>query len=273
MPAAGMHSKFATDINNRLNLDLTYLKMFSQGPDTYFYERKTDIGQDMHNKNTKEFLETLLSTIKDSKTPHAYEIYYGMLAHYVLDKNMHPYIFYRTGNRGIDKKYEYMHSYFESLLDDYYAPNMKFKDSLPYKAIDYDMSQYLDSIGFKLYGYPLGERFNSLYKLRRYFSFFFRAGPNFELKYLRYKLKDNPYLHTIESDVLNRMNKMWLDPVTGVEYHKSVNDLYKESLDEFFTFYEKSKAYLKGEITLEEVGLKDVSYYTNTRGNMKYFNF
>ncbi|MBD5157546.1 MAG: zinc dependent phospholipase C family protein [Butyrivibrio sp.] len=78
-----------------------------QGPDIFFYFMpsslgfKPNIANIMHKKRTGEFFRSLIDGVSIFDRKKDYEIAYayiqGFMGHYLLDTNMHPYVYSRVG--------------------------------------------------------------------------------------------------------------------------------------------------------------------------------
>ncbi|MBG9734629.1 zinc dependent phospholipase C family protein [Paenibacillus alvei] len=93
--------------------------MGCQGPDFLFYHQflpwqrnkvMNELGNAMHNKQCGPFLLDLIDSVpKGDMLSRVYAL--GFLLHHILDRNMHPYVFVRSGFRKWD------HQRFEVLMD------------------------------------------------------------------------------------------------------------------------------------------------------------
>lgn len=139
MPNLITHKIFATDVLKVANENiLAIIKASPQafsvgtsGPDFLFYHSKLpwqnqklgkkvrNIGSLIHQKNIDEWFKVAILTClneKDSKMKNEMLSYMiGHLTHWVLDKSVHPFIFYRSD--GTTKATQYWHYRYESMLD------------------------------------------------------------------------------------------------------------------------------------------------------------
>lgn len=102
-----------------------------QGPDIFFYFipykmiNKTNLGSVLHRNKIKDFFETAIKIIINCKDEEKKEIMtayiVGFFGHYILDKNCHPYIFFKSGYMYINKNYNEKHVKLESDIDYIYA--------------------------------------------------------------------------------------------------------------------------------------------------------
>lgn len=117
------------EIEIRMNL----FRLGAQGPDIFFYHKffsKKDsirhIGSKMHAEKTGDFLQASLNFMVENNLHN--DIYYdlmsyilGFLSHYVLDKNVHPYVYRLAGycfEDGFEKgKFRVQHKKMENHID------------------------------------------------------------------------------------------------------------------------------------------------------------
>lgn len=136
MPGLDTHYFFG---NNTLQLfDESYVKQccknypssFSyglQGPDIFFFftlvhlANGKSLGSLIHGEKTNLFLTNMLKCITHIKNPKAKEIavayFAGFLGHYVLDTNVHPFIYGRTRYDENDRLYHSRHIFLETDID------------------------------------------------------------------------------------------------------------------------------------------------------------
>ena len=101
--------------------DLRMFRMGCQGPDFLFYHHflpwqkdKTmnDVGSAMHNEHCGPVIMDLIEGVANRELQDPAVIYVlGFALHHVLDRNMHPYVFYRSGFKKWD------HQRFEIWMD------------------------------------------------------------------------------------------------------------------------------------------------------------
>ncbi len=130
MPSSLTHYAF----NKQLVKDKNYENIFllgGQGADVFFFygynlkkRKNTDgirqFGYDIHSINPdKLFMEMLKYAFSKEGEEREILINFtrGFMYHYALDKNMHPYIFYRTGFPYTNKKYNLRHGHMEGIID------------------------------------------------------------------------------------------------------------------------------------------------------------
>lgn len=143
MPSSVTHNYFSTDVYNKLNnniknkLKCCYdeYRIFSQGPDPYFFydfhltkrsKKVFNINYSMqHSLINKHFL-SLINYINENKyyaNSMVMAYLYGQICHYVLDSTCHPYIIYTTGmydsKNKLTYKYNGLHEEMEYYIDCY----------------------------------------------------------------------------------------------------------------------------------------------------------
>ncbi len=84
-----------------------------QGPDIFFYflptmlGKKVNIASKMHKENTNRFFQEMIKYMSDIHGKKAYETacayIHGFMGHYILDTNMHPYVYSRVGTSTSNK--------------------------------------------------------------------------------------------------------------------------------------------------------------------------
>ncbi len=197
-------------------------------------------------------VSNLNTTLEDEKDK-LYAYLNGLLIHYCLDRNTHPYIFYRTGNiPSIEKNdpnyYMRSHVFFESNVDVLIANHMKLSKnnvkaiknnkedvkiiSKMYKAINdelfkYDFIKedtfylcYLDMLSIeKLFYSPLGIKRLFYYPFRKKIQLWVQTNPV------------KPY-HNQEIDYLNLKKNSWKYPDTGIETDDSFFDLVEKARED-----------------------------------------
>ena len=142
MPSSLTHHWFASQQLDHIPIDYrpsspmeieAYL-VGAQGPDPLFFygyvpwRKRTNkaevnaFGSRLHQEEIAEKFERMLLFLqtKDQRTEvrilRAFLL--GAMSHYVLDRNVHPYVFYRSGFSAQDpKRYEIYHAQYETMID------------------------------------------------------------------------------------------------------------------------------------------------------------
>lgn len=294
MPATFTHGIFAIDVYNELlprtnevlDSNLTQYKMFAQSMDSMMFYNIESIkpGKSLrtfqhtfHSTKTREFFITLTKYIKEKNIYNDSEVMaflYGFVCHYVLDSNIHPFVFYKTGyfNKKDKESYKYnnLHSFMETYLDNYLIT--KRISSVPYnfridnfcfdlKRFNYNLQECIDYVFNKVFniknmakiyyislkqmkGFLRRYRFDKLgikrfgYRAIDYITpkFIFR----FEALSYHYHPKDSEYY-------LNLKHNIWYNPCDKKLFsYESFDDLYKKSIIEAVKIIEKLNSYFKG---------------------------
>ena len=294
------HSFFAEDMSKKIKFNNKYinnLKAFSQGHDMYFFiikKRKNGkkIGNYFHNNNTKDFFINMINYIKDNNLYNNDEILsylYGYINHYVLDKNIHPYVRYKCGifkkSKPETYKYNAKHADLENYLDSYliytrehilpgkyksqnclkpYKFSKELKDLIDYtflKTYDFKNASKKYEFGIRKACFEYALLRNDSFGIKRKIYYFVdRFTSNKAYKFhpvsLAYPIGTYYYL-------LNLDHKTWNHPMDKNEkYNYSVIDIYNNSLKEAEDTINKVNDYFKGKkIDLNNL-FKNISFST-----------
>ncbi len=276
------HAFFADDVykklNNNLKLNLkdykNNLRTFAQGHDIFGFSNKNE-SNEFHNNNSKDFFINTINYIKNNNLNKNYEVLsylYGYICHYVLDKNIHPFVKYKTGNyvKGYKntKKYRCKHSDMETYLDSYMIyKNIKF-DPWKFKTQKYCLeptkfSKTLNNVidySFKsTFDYPNASKYYKQGIRRMHFLYPLLRNDKFGIKkkiYIfidkitpKYSYKFSPisfYNKIGEKDYyFNLEKKVWNHPMYKDEkYYTSIFDIYNDSIKETKKIIEEVDKYL-----------------------------
>ena len=283
MPAAIAHRAFALRLLGK-DCPLGVL-LGTEGPDPFMaygmnpFRKKKDkdavnpIGSLMHNTRLAAVYAPMLAyaaSIPEEKTRTLLLDYMeGLLYHFVLDRKVHPYVFYRTGFDEFGKYggiAVFYHGAFESILDRAIAE----KEGLPPRS-DRALPRISDedlltiskmwAKGFEGIA-PLKETgFAESYRDFQSVMRLLVSKTGVKRKLFRllmgktskaYSLCLPPSLKPYESlDVLNESHSVWKDPTTLEEYRKSVEDLSAEAASEQADVLAILEAAKRGEDTKE----------------------
>ncbi|MCQ2087192.1 MAG: zinc dependent phospholipase C family protein [Bacilli bacterium] len=143
MPAFFTHYTFVEKNTGHEDPYASIRALGGQGPDVFFFygyslrkrenkSQKRYFGTHIHHINISDAYSFLLEYANKQEDKEMLNSYLkGLFMHYVMDRNCHPYIFYRTGfatdpeNKEEAKKYMNIHVRFESILDTVYAKSNK----------------------------------------------------------------------------------------------------------------------------------------------------
>ena len=235
-----------------------------QGPDVFFYcgysfsKRENtklvrDFGTYLHHIDISEIYFKLVDYTNKSKDKEILLPYVrGLLMHYVLDRNVHPYIFYRSGFVGDgSKKDEFnnllSHAYFESGLDNLYSKLHKTLQN-PKKCVKIPNSSL---VAITRMWYWLSKEINyegiapdsfiDCYEDMR-FAMGFLSSPLKIKKLFFHLFKRNTLIDAlsfpftnkkaIREDYLNTSKKEWKNCVTGESRRESVDELVANAVKE-----------------------------------------
>lgn len=300
------HAYFIMDVYDKLDLETKtflidekeLLKTAAQSMDTLFFynitkfkkgKRIREFGEYFHDNNTYQFFETLINYIKYNGYGHNSDVIaylYGMLSHYILDSNLHPFIIYKTGDKNM------LHPEVESYFDNYL---IKLKENIvPYKFKCHNFC-----LNIKNFSPTLKETINFTYKetfdinnmskfylksikdMKRFYKIFRYDSSG--IKYRFYNIVDiispksfrrkSPlsYHLKIDTSYYNLDHKTWYNP-TSKKYksNKSIIEIYISSITECVNTINDINKYIYDNVgNLKEI-LKDVSYLTGRKTNRHY---
>ena len=264
MPASLVHYTFIKE--NIDNKDKYFMEtaLGGQGPDVFFFygysfsirENKklvNNFGTYLHHIDISEAYSKMIEYANQSNDKELLLAYIrGVLMHYILDRNLHPYIFYRSGFEMKDEEKEYyrflvQHQYFESGLDNLYSKLHKTRQN-PKKCVKIP-TQSLVAIT-RMY-YWLAKELNyegiepdtfiDSYEDMR-FALSFLYSP-LKIKKLFFRLfKKNTVVDSLSlplttkqakrEDFLNFKKMEWKDCITGESRYESLDELVAKSKEE-----------------------------------------
>ncbi len=320
------HAYFALDLYERLSIrskellmdEKESLKLFSQNTDVLFFYNITnfkkgkkirDFGYYTQKKKTYEFFSTLINYIKYNHyqySPQVMSYLYGMLAHYVLDSTMHPFIIYKTGKfQKKDKstyKYNHLHNEMESYLDHYLLrlreginPH-RFKcyqfcfqvDSLSkdlIEVMDFAYKEVFHIENFHQYYWKSAKQMKFFYRVFRYDPIGIKKGFYQVVDWIcpRSLLRKVPLSYHInpkgKKEFLNLEHKTWYYPTDKrIKRKESILELYTKALDKAVKMIQDINRYIyyDKKINLKKV-VGNLSYETgkdcDQEKELKYFEF
>jgi|GEM_PF-5480411 len=138
-------------------------KMFylgCQGPDIFFYKKYAvhtvpqNLGELIHESNTKDVFKEVFIYLKDHPSKELSSYVIGWVLHYILDKNIHPYI---------DSKTNWSHKRLEANIDTYIIDKylnkpifrMDSKDILKVTNAHDGVVSLYQYVGRQVYNHPL----------------------------------------------------------------------------------------------------------------------
>ncbi len=268
MPAYLTHYIFA-DKNTKKDAEYRNIILLgSQGSDPFFYygykifgsrkltNENREFGTNIHHIDLTDFFEFMINRINKSNNEEkavlkAYIT--GFIMHYCVDRNCHPYVFYRSGfacNKDESKKYAYIHSLFESRIDSLFMKKKgyrKIDPSLATKA----KTKCLKIISLAYYDFAREVMKNpSVFPLSFVYAVKDMETANHLLhsktgtkkkffeKHFKYSLLNSMSTpksvnDDSEVDYLNLKHAKWIHPVTGEPSNKSFLDLIENAKYDF----------------------------------------
>ena len=264
MPASLVHFAFIKE--NIDNKDKYFMEtaLGGQGPDVFFFygyslskrENKHPIryfGTYLHHIDIAEVYFKLIDYANKSQDKEVLLAYIrGLLMHYILDRNVHPYIFYRSGFVSSGSKEDEFnnllsHAYFESGLDKIYSTRHKTLQN-PKKCVKIPNSSlvaitrmwYWIAKEMKYEGIE-PDTFIDCYEDMR-FALGALSSPLKIKKFFFHLIKRNtlvdalsfPFTNkkAIKEDYLNTSKREWKNCVTGDSRNESVDELVANAVAE-----------------------------------------
>ncbi len=320
------HAYFALDLYERLSIrskellmdEKESLKLFSQNTDVLFFynitnlrkgKKMRDFGYYSQKKKTYDFFSTLINYIKYNHyqySPQVMSYLYGMLAHYVLDSTMHPFIIYKTGsfhkNDRSTYKYNHLHNEMESYFDNYLLRLRKGINPHQFKCyqfcfnVDFLSKDLIEVMDFTYKEVFHIEKFHKYYwkstKQMKFFYRVFRYDPT-GLKKGFYQIVDwicpksllrkVPLSYHInpkgKREFLNLEHKTWCYPTDKrIKRKESILELYTNALDKTVKMIQEINQYIyyDKKVNLKKV-IGNLSYETGKDcekdKELKYFEF
>lgn len=322
MPATVTHAYFANDVYDILNndiknrLDLDRVKMYGQSMDSLrfynlfnFKRRKYEqLGHIFHTEKTKCYFINLINYIKNNNLGNdsdTMSYLVGLICHYVLDSNVHPYVFYKTGK--FDKKmkstykYNNIHLFMETFIDNdmikrrekvnpykfdickFCFDTSLFSENLT-KAIDYS---FLKTYNVSNMGYVYYKSLKDMELALKLFrqdkygikKFFYKLIDTITPKSVfRFEAVSYHYPLIDKHNFLNTNHNEWHNPVKyTIVSTSSFIDLYLLSIKEAKNIIMKTIEYINGNNIILDDLFTNKSYITgldcDINKELKYFEF
>lgn len=267
MPASLTHHLFARTSIERIGPQLPFVRgnervvgVGSQGPDPfYFYgfvpwKKRKDkdavnaIGTLFHASDPVDTIPSLIEGLRlfDGEEKRIAASYlYGFLMHYVLDRQLHPYVFYHSGfdvEKGFAMPYSADHARFEACMDTAMMAHFEvpFSELPPGPALELTFKQreVLDDLyaDWKDGTIPQNRFSQSLGDMKSVLTFLFGplGGRRKLLKKLAgersmmFAMAHPPVIPKDEEyDYLNESRRAWKDPATGLITHDTVLERFE----------------------------------------------
>lgn len=248
-----------------------YLFLGTQGPDPLFYmgiipfkglhliTAIKKIGNRLHKLDGKKLFRNLIEMSysidfgKNCEEQKRFQAFiFGQFAHYLLDRECHPYILYESGfddNGRITGKYHYQHTFFESQIDYCLAKHYKVEYFLkrpgetipnrfgPLKIIDRYFVPVLEKT-FDVKRLPKKMYSNGVNNFRSWITYSNNGSKMRVFLFGKTSLSATRLPSEVTEDVLNEKKELWLDPVSGEEHHESFLELHSKAYDILARLYE-----------------------------------
>ena len=267
MPAFYTHFTFVSKNTNAQDKYAKIRALGGQGPDVFFFygysaakrEKKSQkryFGTYIHHINIADAYSFLLEyAAKQSDSEMLYSYLKGLFMHYVMDRNCHPYIFYRTGfadaKTGTDAdkaKYMNIHVGFEGIMDTIIGKqNKTFQCPKKCAKCPEEQVKSVSKMFFELAKYLKFEDIDELTYYHAYKDLLFAESilysPLGVKKFFVHKIfcrgnyidcmmspcKTKPYE---KYDILNEKKNEWRDCVTGEKRRESFLELVENAKKE-----------------------------------------
>jgi hypothetical protein len=311
VPSMITHRLFADDILANLHngkvksaIQQTFelYSIGSSGPDFFFFygvwpwrnrEKSRNFhkfGSWMHHEKIDVLFQTMYTMCKEALNPEYISYTAGVLAHWCLDHQAHPYVFNQTG-LGDDP-----HRFYEAMIDRAMMDRRQitYKQLKPYDVVKYNKTTH-EPI-YDLYSAVLKNGWNAELKkedvkqgmididrVERFLYDPYGRRVHF-VRWLEKPLKVEGYatnmmIPTKENpdwDVMNEKRRLWHHPQTNEERHDTFMDMYNQGLEIAKDVFKCFEQYLNNELSLEEalkmIGKKNFHTGLEEPDNMKYFD-
>lgn len=316
MPSLITHELFGKEVLRELPMQLSKIitdniqefSIGTSGPDLFFYynawpwlnqeeaKKIAQFGSIVHSQHINDFFKVTFEEVKKHQTQEKISYLSGLLCHWALDKEAHPYVFNQTeSSKGANSST--FHRRFESHLD--YLMLQLIRNQVPkdypgYKLLNYDRQSiqaiydiYHQSL-FQVYHKEITPKIietclKHFYGIQKFLydpkNLKLNVISSFEKVVLHKPNLFSAMIIPIEEDsldILNNNHRTWHHPCTNKANTTSFIDIFNNSIpigQEVLTLFYK---YLKNDIELEELlaFINNQSFETGLSVNstMKYFD-
>jgi len=270
-----LYKNLINDSNIKTNINENKLRGFSIGADSAYLSKK--VLTDPHNSYTQLFFLNMIEYIKNNnliENENIISLLYGYIAHYFLDINIHPFVYYiEVGCQKVGLISN--HNLVEGYHSAYLAQKILNTDIMEIKSNffnqinlnDYNVKYLLNSIYEKIYGDNLIiEEYKKLLITFSTIENFIKSG----LISKELLIKISQFIKFMEinnlskEELTNENNEIFTNPVTGKKHNESLLELFNKSIDMSLEAIKCTNNYLYSNMPLSslEKTFPDLSYDT-----------
>ena len=272
------HTAIIENLITRIPINKEEVKGYSLGPDPAYLS--PIIKKDPQNYRTREFFKYIIQYIKENnliENSHTLALLYGHIAHYFLDINTHPLIYYiECGCQkvGLISNHNLVEGYLNSyLVNKKLGKNIMEIKPEYFNQIDFknkETSILLNTIYGKMYGDPrIINTYQMVVNLFSILENILKSGMItyenlIQLSNFKKFIERNNL--TLE-ELTNESNDTYTNPVTGEKHNESFIELYDKSIEMSLDAIEKVNSCLyqdKSIDTLDQI-FTDLSYDTGVK--------
>lgn len=261
------------------------MRTFSLGTDLASLSKVS--AYDSHNRDTRSFFIHMIDYIKKNKLMEDEKVMallYGHIAHYFLDVNVHPYIYYLERKLKRTNNMLSNHVLIEGYLSSYFCEKILGKDYMSVKPVYFNQGAICYRKNAELIRYVYDKVYKdvdimfSYYSFIRLFTYVENAikhglfSKDFVIKFFGF----DEFLakNDIESIYLtNPNNNRWLHPITGEPHFDNIDMLYLKSIIDTLEAIEEVNKYIYGiynNISSLEHVFSNLSYDTGVECSLAY---
>lgn len=246
---------YTSDSLSKIELSKSEIKGYSLGIDLSVFSKH--MKSDPANSLTKDFLISMIQYIKEHKLTEnstIISLLYGHIAHYFLDTNTHPLIYYiekGTESVGPIPNHDLIEGYINSYLCEMIL-GTDIMDISPEYFSGIDLSnketiELLNSTYGLIYGdHQIIKSYKSIMSLFRFIEILKRKSKITKQSLIKLSgfdiyLKRN---NLSPSEITNEENLIYTNPVTGEKHRESFIELYYRSIDMTLNAIDKVNRYL-----------------------------
>ena len=287
MPSYITHAIMGDNLYNesydlvKVDIKKENLRGYSLGADLAYFSRKVD--SDPHNYKTQMFFINMVNYIKDNNLIEdelVLSLLYGHIAHYFLDINIHPLVYYiekECQKVGLIPPHHLIEGYFSSYLTekilnkdimDINGDYFKELNLLNLKCI-----KLLNKVYGKTYGdYTIIKSYQSVLSLFLTIEKLIKNKTYItKEKLINFsKFKQFMEINNLEyNDLHNESHEIYTNPVTGEKHNESLIELYNKSLDMTIESIKVVNEYLYNNKSIDSLTkvFGDLSYDTGVKSS------